>query len=378
MRRVVPVAVLLSSVPAFGVAPAEAWPSFRGDPGQTGATLATLPPAPVLRWSVSLGKSLESSPAIVGGRVFVGTKDGRVVAVSLADGSIAWESKVGASVEAPVTVSDGVVFVGTVDGTVHALSASDGASRWQAEAADKILGGGVVIRSGDTTLVVFGSYDHALHAFDAKTGKPRWKRETGDYVHGTPAVFGTSLVVGGCDLKLHVVTGATGEETASVNVGGQVAGSVAVDGEDGFVGTYANKVLGLDLVQPAAFWTFKDLDFPFVASVALGPQLVYAGGRDRRLHALERETGKERWSLKLRARVEASPVLTGDGRVLVVPEDGRMQLVRGSDGKPTWTHALGAAVVATPAVVQDVFVVAAKDGRLVAFGAAPARARARR
>src|SRR5688500_3674020 len=68
------------------VAPADAWPQFRGSYALTGISATTIAPAPKLAWAWEGGEAFDSSPAIVDGVVYAGTATGELIAVGLADG----------------------------------------------------------------------------------------------------------------------------------------------------------------------------------------------------------------------------------------------------------------------------------------------------
>jgi len=59
-----------------------------------------------------------SSPAIAGGRVFVGSNDGRVYGLDLASGKKVWEYEAASPVTCSWAVAKGKVVVATADGHV--------------------------------------------------------------------------------------------------------------------------------------------------------------------------------------------------------------------------------------------------------------------
>ena len=80
--------------------------------------------------------------AYYGGRVYMATLDGQVVALDTADGHPAWtvqvvDNKKGYSITMAPVIADGTLFIGTsgaeygIRGRVTALDASDGALRWR-------------------------------------------------------------------------------------------------------------------------------------------------------------------------------------------------------------------------------------------------------
>ena len=69
---------LLLAAAAAGVASAD-WPSFRGNPLQTGVSEEPLPADLSLLWSVESKDGITGTPAIAGGRVYVGTLSGSLL-----------------------------------------------------------------------------------------------------------------------------------------------------------------------------------------------------------------------------------------------------------------------------------------------------------
>ena len=66
--------------------PAADWPQFRANPSLTGVSDEKLPDKPALLWSFKTGGPVKSSPAIVGGTVFIGSQDSNLVALALNGG----------------------------------------------------------------------------------------------------------------------------------------------------------------------------------------------------------------------------------------------------------------------------------------------------
>ena len=63
--------------------PADNWSQFRGNHSLTGVSQSNVPTSLKQLWTYEAGESIESSAAIVGGTVFVGSQKGELVALSL-------------------------------------------------------------------------------------------------------------------------------------------------------------------------------------------------------------------------------------------------------------------------------------------------------
>jgi outer membrane protein assembly factor BamB len=164
---------------------------------------------------------------------------------------------------------------------------------------------------GDNILV--GSHDSTLYCLDPN-GKKLWDFKIDGPVNGSPAVIGDVTFVAGCDSIFHAVDLKTGQELWNVDLGGQAAATAAIAGEMAYVGTMTNQVVAVDLKVKKKGWTFEPLKRaqPFYASAAVKEKWVITASRDKKVYALDRETGKEVWSFITEAMVDSSPVIIGD------------------------------------------------------------------
>jgi len=129
--------VRLEKGPAYGMAlekgsaGAEAWPTYRHDPGRTGVTRAK-PPADLKTCWEARVSTRASAPVIAAGKVFVADVDAHAVcSFDLGDGRLLWRHTTGARVDSPPTYHDGMLLFGSRDGWAYCLRASDGALAWR-------------------------------------------------------------------------------------------------------------------------------------------------------------------------------------------------------------------------------------------------------
>jgi outer membrane protein assembly factor BamB len=225
------------------------------------------------------------------------------------------------------------------------------------------------VHDGSKRLLV-GSYDSKLYCFNAADGHELWTYETGSYINGTPAVGEVGgkpvAVAGGCDAKLHVVDLVDGKKIREIEASAYIAASVAVSDGRAYVGHYGNEVICADLAAGTVVWTYKDRMFPFFSSPAVTNEVVVLGGRDRRIHCLDRATGKARWVASARGNVDGSPLISGN-RVLIGSDDGRLYLLDLADGKERWSYELGDKLSGSPAIADGRVLVGGDSGNLYAF-----------
>jgi outer membrane protein assembly factor BamB len=264
-------------------------------------------------------------------------------------------------------VHGGVVYVGDLDGVLHAVDAATGKTRWTYKTEGEIKSS----PNWADGRIYIGSYDQYLYCLSANTGALVWKYETQGPVHCTPAFDKGRVFVSGCDGNFRAIDAATGKELFALPLDEYAGASAAIRGEQAFVGTFGNEVLGIDLKKRARIWTYRNpaREFPYYSSAALSGDFVVLGGRDKMVHCLNRATGKEVWNFLTRARVDSSPLISA-GRVFVGSSDGLLYEIDLATGKKNWEFNAGAPLTASPAAAEGTLVIGSQDGVLYCFGAA--------
>jgi outer membrane protein assembly factor BamB len=354
---------------ASAIAEPDSWPMFRGHPGLTGISPAALPNNLSLLWSYKTAGPVKSSAAIVEGKVFIGSDDMQLHCIDLKSGKKVWSFPTKGEIESSPLVLDKVVYVGSADGLLYAIDAGTGKELWNYKTDDKILGAPNWVESPDrkSTWILAGSYDFKLYCFDSKSGKTNWTFETGNYINGSPAVAEGKTIFGGCDALLHVISLKDGQKIKEIEAGAYIAGSGAFEKNRFYIGHYDNEFICADIAEGNIAWRYKDRAFPYFSSPALTRDRVVFGGRDKKLHCVEKTTGKELWSFLTRGKVDSSPVICGD-KIVVGSDDGRLYMVNLTDGKEVWSYDIGQALTSSPAIVNGTVVIGSQDGNVYAFG----------
>jgi outer membrane protein assembly factor BamB len=347
------------------IAPAADWPTFRGNPLQTGATSDKLPDKLEILWKFETKDGVESTAAIVKGVVYVGSYDENLYAINLASGKEKWRFKAG-PIKSAVAVRDGKVYVGNIDGEFHCVDAATGKKDWTFKTDGEISSGANF--AGDN--ILFGSADEHLYCV-SKAGKEVWKyRVPGGPVNGSPVVVGERTFAAGCDSNLHVLDLAKGKQLAKLDLGSQIGASAGVVGDHLYVGTISsNQVLAINWKKAEIDWKFEAPRAPsaFYASVAVTDKFVLAGSRDRRVWAIDRKTGQEAWSFPTEKRVDSSPVVAGQ-RVLAGSMDGKLYVLDLAKGTLVQKIDLESAITASPAVGEGRVVIGTEKGIVYCLG----------
>lgn len=126
-------------------------------------------------WRIKNDKPLQSGVGASTGAIVVGTDKGDVIAFD-ANGKPLWKSKVSTEVAGPPKIVEGKVIVWSLDGKIVALSEADGTQKWLYTGTIPALTvrrfvGGSVARGAMFT----GTAGGKLLAFDVNTGNLGWQ-----------------------------------------------------------------------------------------------------------------------------------------------------------------------------------------------------------
>jgi len=234
-------------------------------------------PSHHVRWSKHLGAT-ETSPLIVGKRVFVGDAEGNVYCLRDVDGETIWTFHAGGAVKGAIAYDRGRIFFGAYDGRLYALRATDGKPVWRAQSARDWFGGHGTFYSTPTVAysrVYLGSTDGHVYSFGEQSGKLRWSHGTGGFVYGSPAVWRGRVFVGSYSDTFYAFDAATGTVLWKFHANGPISGSATVVDGIVYFATLHRRTYGLDARTGKPVWTYPDGAFTPV--VTDGQRLYVVG-----------------------------------------------------------------------------------------------------
>ena len=372
-------AVALVLTLALGAAGAGAdWPMFGGGPTHVGVADQGPGPAAAVVWSLALGSSVDSSPAVVGDRVFVGTAEGEMCAVSAGEGKLLWRFPTGGTVISspavegdrvvfgsvdcfvyclgaaegkllwryrtwkPVTASptvvEGVAYIGSIDGTLTALGLEKGEVRWQVQDPSGISCAPVVANGW----VFYGDRGGTVRARRADTGKQIWEAASKSPVVASPTLVGSTLLVPYMSYTaltppkvdyLVAYDGATGNRLWGLNGVMSVFTTVAVTEGVAYLATVEGYlsdtvVTAVNLADGSMRWKHPMGRAVVASSPVVAGDYLYYGAGDGALHLLSRQTGQQVGQVELATKVYSSPAVSG-GKLYVGANGGKLYCVGG-------------------------------------------------
>lgn len=378
-------------------ADAETWPMARGCVEGTGRSGSTVSLPLREAWQRRLdGTSFEATPIIADGTIYVGDLDGTFHALSLSTGETRWSFKgeagfsaaaafVNAAAESPGGPQP-LVVAGDSFGVVRAFDAKTGTVVWEHERDGEISGGPSVMldpADGGQARILVGSQDASLVCLSAATGKEIWSHSIADQIRCMPTVVAGSILIAGCDGRLHAIDVATGRPTGEVAIDGPTGTTPAGLSSAVFFGSEGGTFYRIDVaatadVAPTIRWRMKaaggNQPYRSSAAIAEGPTgpLAIVGTRGRAVEAFSTADGSRLWRAAMRGKVDASPVVVSAGEtgaaVIAADTAGRIVALRPDDGRPLWEFDAGGGFTASPAVAAGRVVLAGEDGTVWCFG----------
>jgi tripartite motif-containing protein 71 len=341
------------------------WPMYRGNAARTGAMAGPGPVgAPVELWRFQTQGPAYRSPAVVGDVIYAGSGDGFLYALDRESGAVLWRYQADSAVEITPTVIGDSVYVVSLNGTLAALDKANGAERWrfaQPVAPDSTP---LIV---DTVLYV-GSEDGNLYAIDPATGTEQWRVAVSGGITRSLAAADGAIYAGTEAGQLHALDIAVGAERwvfVPENAGESRIGTPTI--ANGMVyANHAGITYALDAASGAEQWRAS---FEASSPIAAANGMIFAGGGERDVVALDAATGTVRWRFATADRIQAAPAVV-DEVVYVASFDRWVYALNAATGTERWAFAADGDMDYGPSVADGVVYVSTNAGTIYAIGGA--------
>ena len=197
------------------------------DGGSSGLVRALDPATGVALWAHDYPRPFTSSIALGRGRIYLGSADGSLYAVSTTDGAIAWKVPTQGVVNAGALVTDKAIYFGSDDGALRALNPVNGQELWKYQTTGRII----CLPATDDKHIYFGSADGCVYSLDPLDGRLKWKSRTGAAVDASPVIAGDRLIVGSLDNFIYAISLSTGDRLWKRRLDNRIVFPVIVEGD---------------------------------------------------------------------------------------------------------------------------------------------------
>lgn len=291
------------------------------------------------------GGSAEAPPVVDDGVAY--TAGGvRTEARALDTGERLWAVDPGGSVNTSPALGCGAVFVSTLNETV-AYDRADGTERWRAEGGATSFDGAGSPALGDDTLYVPGG---SVAALDAETGDERWTATATQSVQGVAVADRVYAATGSNGQGGAAAFTAAGErwwETAGL--GTSYACPAVADGRV-FVPSKSGTLTALDADTGEVLWQSRIEDGVSEPPAVADGTVVVEAGNGTTVRAFDAATGERRWSFTTGVS-QSAPVMVGD-RALVAGANTGVWALDLTTGTEEWYSGELGDVGSQPVVVD--------------------------
>jgi outer membrane protein assembly factor BamB len=314
------------------------WSMWRGNTanpgvGQSGPSDIGLP-----KWTYATDGAVTSSPAVVDGRVYIGSQDKNIYSLDAYTGSKIWNFPTEYRITSTPAVVGGKVYTGADDGYIYCINAITGTELWK-----KNLYGGNV-----PGILV-----------EASTFQPR----------SSPIVVGNRLYVGALDSNVYCLdTAANGNTLWTYPTEGPICGSPAYADGVIYIASTDRNVYALNAANGNKIWNWttpkftRQLHFVGTPVVAEGKVFIGGGAAYSAIEfgqanvifvALDATTGTLVWSVDLPGNMQSAWSPTYSDGVLYAPRWMSVAAYHAENGALIWDQWLGHQVFSSPAYADD-------------------------
>lgn len=372
---------------------AEDWPTFHHDIRLSGYTRAHAPDDNYLLWTFQTGAAVESSPAVVGDRVYIGSRDRNIYCLNKLTGAVVWQFDTGSQVQSSPAVDEAVVYILSENGMFYALNAGDGTLLWSTDIGNGSWDWSSPAVHGDNVFIASSTGN--LYSLDKASGTVNWTT----YVGGSPdspISVANGLVYTGTHnfnnsfstlVAVDEATGAIvwnydyhlthGGVTGMVNSNGAAIMDGDGDGVvDAYFGVYNwggsdNQAVNIDAASGTEKWS-TNIGGNSTSTPAVHNGKLFIGSDDGNLYALNASDGAVIWSFATGAAIWGAPAVSGDGKVCVGSLDHTVYCVDEETGALVWSYFTGTSRLrSSPAIQEGMLFIGNENGKVYAFGPMP-------
>ncbi|HEY0393754.1 MAG TPA: PQQ-binding-like beta-propeller repeat protein [Candidatus Elarobacter sp.] len=234
------------------------------------------------RWRFMTRGRVRATPAVHVGRVFIASFDGDVYAADLATGKQLWRfeteghgldsGKFGydrRSVQSSPAVAGGVVTFGSRDGHFYGVDETTGKERWRLHDTVWWINASPAMENGRA--IATSSDGRYVEAVEAATGKPLWTFDAGANFFGSAAIAGDVVFAGDFEGRLHAIDKSTGKALWRFQAeGSRIVTSPVVADDRVYYGADDGSVFALNLTHGAPLKRALFWDAAYTKSVMSG------------------------------------------------------------------------------------------------------------
>jgi outer membrane protein assembly factor BamB len=246
---------------------------------------------------------VQSAPVVDGEYLYFSDTAGYTWCYPIEGGKAVWKHYGGSPILDSPTIEEGRLYIAGVGDVVYALNAPDGSLIWRHEQSLEPVRASPLKLYGTPSpaltedMVLYGAHDGTLVALSRDNGNRLWQRKIGEGRY--PDILGQPVFRDG----------------------------------DAIVAGFSEPLMSLDLETRNIRWRVAAGG---VQAAVIEGRVVYHGGTDGKLRAIDAVTGNVNWTWEAkRGGTLGQPVLTKAG-ILIASSEGTLSLIDTNTGECSW------------------------------------------
>ena len=306
------------------------------------------------QWHREMPGLVNSSPAVAGDSVYVGSTDTKLWVFDKDTGETRWTFKTNNYISSSPLIANGFVFIGSGDKYLHALDAATGKKFWEFR-TEELITAPPSLHNG---VLYFASQDNSLYSVNYRTGESRMQFRTRGVASFEPPVIahGLAYMISANDIL-----------TAKAGIR-EVPGRWARERIWRILWVRWGAPIPTPPPQQGTSWRWEPPDSAFItSSPAFTEDLMYVGDSEGVLRAMEPTTPEEVWAFQGEGAIRGSPIVAGH-MVYFATTAGMVYGVNRDTREEVWSLDVGAPVLLAPALAEGKLFIRTEDGRVHAIG----------
>lgn len=250
-----------------------------------------------LNWRLNIPYGVEASGVSIRDRLFVGSNNGKMYSVNLANGEIVWTFDSKSELVSEPLLNEGVLYFVSGSQSLYAVDAASGKQLWIHSRHDTTSS--ITVRGGSkptiaNDIIYVGFSDGALVALNAKTGTAQWeitlnRNSKFKDIDASPVIDGDYIFVNSYDDKIYCLSKDKGEIIWNAPYGG--AGTPLISGDKVYGTSSKGELVALAKKDGTLSWSRKTSEGVF-SEMNLYNDLIVTGESQGKLLFFNKSTGE--------------------------------------------------------------------------------------
>jgi outer membrane protein assembly factor BamB len=178
-------------------------------------------------WAKDYPRAFTSVLSVTKDRIYAGSADGSLYAISAADGEVNWRAATQDVIRGGILISADEVYFGSDDGALRGVELDKGRELWKFQTKGRIRCTPVA----DERNFYFGSSDGYLYAVDRVSGKVKWQSRTGAAIEATPVLAEDKILVASFDNFVYALSRSTGNKIWKRRMESRITAAPLLEGD---------------------------------------------------------------------------------------------------------------------------------------------------